>query len=1011
MVEGHCCRMDATFQTHQHVKGNDGMVSLDKIATVPAVFDCGKPELLGSVTHSQETDGSITTQIRTSARVSKKMRLDPVCLSSAGVDKKEKLKDDERPDAPAAKEKPEGKEKSEPKEKADPKERPDQRERAEPREKAENKPKRLTQLWSTEEKNTFFEALNEFGKDFDAIENHFATKARKKGVPESMAKTRLQIRLFYLRTWHKISKYLKFPENTDMKKVTQELYGLINYGELRKKMGFVNEKICSKLNELVYRGTVNLRFKGKIIRIKTPMCRTMRKINRLDEDEEVVRLPTRVCLELRPRTNQAWQRVQSVAQNPRVRTKLPLQRRLSSLLSFLDHRWQHNCARHIETLRSAIEAADPSHRPAPGPAETERPRLTVGPRRDASISVSAVNLTEYLSSLSVCLNTYHERFGMQLLEDPTFGKGSGRSAAYKKAAKRSKSDPAVAAADRRQGAEAACPPAAARHKEPETECRSAVAVVDSDSNACDSDPRLGAASDVAVGSILALNVESDAARADVEGRPRGEAEEKPAVPSPDPTATVQADEETIARIRRGWNVKTAKTTTIGDLYLMFGVNGTLHLDYWWEDVSPDASRPPNARELTNDIADQEGKEAVQKPTPNPLAETLQKLIAIANLEILKKTKVICPCGHVCGGVVNRNNRVIQRIRPCLEAADRGALDAGRAGAAGVVRKPGPIQARGVVAPVPLSDGVFRRPLLAPSQYKPGTAEAFKAQLEKFRPRFCNRRGRAVRQKSVVVQRQLPLLPKAPNGHAMVTLKVIPQTGEFMPISNPGLAANPPGVIFSSGMPKVLSQSTPRSRHILPAAPVTAVSVTPATSSLTTAPVTSASLKVGQGVQLSRSFGVDLRPSVAAAPSISNLLDLPLSGAGAKVHPSDNPAADKMVDAGHVTSPSFVFLPSEGVLETSTPPPSPSRIFKDDTNNQWLTSEVVDYSLSSLLGHLESPAKPSTLAAGAGNADDTRFSSDVEAQLQCLMSENSVDYTAKFADLAAQIASASDAGKK
>lgn len=61
-------------------------------------------------------------------------------------------------------------------------------------------------------------------------------------------------------------------------------------------------------------------------------------------------------------------------------------------------------------------------------------------------------------------------------------------------------------------------------------------------------------------------------------------------------------------------------------------------------------------------------------------------------------------------------------------------------------------------------------------------------LQKFRPRYCNRRGRSVRSKNVVVQRMLPLLPKAPNGHAMVTLKVIPQTsqlsGEFMPITSP-----------------------------------------------------------------------------------------------------------------------------------------------------------------------------------------------------------------------------------
>ena len=49
----------------------------------------------------------------------------------------------------------------------------------------------------------------QFGKDFDAIQNVFAQKHKKKGGPESLIKTKDQIRHFYYRNWHKISKYLK----------------------------------------------------------------------------------------------------------------------------------------------------------------------------------------------------------------------------------------------------------------------------------------------------------------------------------------------------------------------------------------------------------------------------------------------------------------------------------------------------------------------------------------------------------------------------------------------------------------------------------------------------------------------------------------------------------------------------------------------------------------------------------------------------------------------------------
>lgn len=67
----------------------------------------------------------------------------------------------------------------------------------------------------------------------------------------------------------------------DIKKIAQELYALINYGELRKKIGSVSEKNCMKLNELIYTGSLAVRRRGKTIRIRTPMCRALRKLNRL----------------------------------------------------------------------------------------------------------------------------------------------------------------------------------------------------------------------------------------------------------------------------------------------------------------------------------------------------------------------------------------------------------------------------------------------------------------------------------------------------------------------------------------------------------------------------------------------------------------------------------------------------------------------------------------------------------------------------------------------------------
>lgn len=48
------------------------------------------------------------------------------------------------------------------------------------------------------------------GKDFEAIQNNIALKYKKKGKPASMVKNKEQVRHFYYRTWHKISKYIDF---------------------------------------------------------------------------------------------------------------------------------------------------------------------------------------------------------------------------------------------------------------------------------------------------------------------------------------------------------------------------------------------------------------------------------------------------------------------------------------------------------------------------------------------------------------------------------------------------------------------------------------------------------------------------------------------------------------------------------------------------------------------------------------------------------------------------------
>ena len=68
-----------------------------------------------------------------------------------------------------------------------------------------------------------------------------------------------------------------------MKKATQELYGLINYGELRKKIGgTLDERKGLKLQELIRKGSTSVRIKGKSVRVRTPICRALKRLNQIE---------------------------------------------------------------------------------------------------------------------------------------------------------------------------------------------------------------------------------------------------------------------------------------------------------------------------------------------------------------------------------------------------------------------------------------------------------------------------------------------------------------------------------------------------------------------------------------------------------------------------------------------------------------------------------------------------------------------------------------------------------
>lgn len=64
-------------------------------------------------------------------------------------------------------------------------------------------------------------------------------------------------------------------------------------------------------------------------------------------------IPKEIDVELLPQTNADWMRVHSLAQNPRLRTKLSMQHRLTTLISYLERRWSlSRVAKNASNLQS-----------------------------------------------------------------------------------------------------------------------------------------------------------------------------------------------------------------------------------------------------------------------------------------------------------------------------------------------------------------------------------------------------------------------------------------------------------------------------------------------------------------------------------------------------------------------------------------------------------------------------------------------------------------------------------
>uniref|UniRef100_A0A8C1DNP6 Protein cramped-like n=1 Tax=Cyprinus carpio carpio TaxID=630221 RepID=A0A8C1DNP6_CYPCA len=960
--------------------------------------------------------------------------------------------------------------------------------------------RRQWESWSTEDKNSFFEGLYEHGKDFEAIQNNIALKYKKKGKPASMVKNKEQVRHFYYRTWHKISKHIDFNNvySRVLKKSSQELYGLICYAELRKKVGGC--KYIRRLVVLIKGGhfkATTVRSKGRNLRIKAPMCRALKKLCDPDgvsdeEDQKPVRLPLKVAVELQPRSNHSWARVQSLAHNPRLRMVVELHRKVSTLIEFLKQKWAVQDERIRKSLaeREALDGLAQS---------SESEDLLLFPAENSTVT-TLPGVARVVHSKASCTVHWQEsgrgRTGIRDLPtahilgiQPARGK-SGKSGPVGGDLKKSDGHPVDGpdSGTSAPGLETSVNPNLSIMSPvsptlvpslpigPEgnpvgTLEQEAVRQTQTDVSGCDKET-------VTQGDPAPIE-----GRTEEPGTPGGVASEK-APPQSEPQGRgeeVSGTGRSPQQIQNeGWSSQGSENVTLAEVYLMLGKPGKLQLEYEWQ-PKPQPSALPTTQSVLRCLLRLVSSEVNPKPV-SLFYLSLSDLTLTSTIPRGQEESSVTPPGRAPAGMTRSpswgRQQHAARSKILLNNA---VITGGRNLPRSLLASGG--DSEGFAVPTTLPPNSSRQlRMFSPNK----EAElAFRQQLDSISSDIFSKqrkigRGRPLRKPLVVQRTLLPRTTGDTSPHvcsfSILSNSSATGTGSFRPIqtrlapsnrqlsskassttaSAIDLAAKSAGIIPGSPCREVEAPSVDKaiveSEEAMDSAPAAPelepdlLDQEPSEVRTNSLPRSSFTFRctIHILVRLSSFYSLYLQESMQngvsppspgggdsllAPPSVASLLDISLPGPPEESLPSGEPQtqiSDSIIELAinsHYGDGSLLSPPKlNGSDRSKLLPSSCDSWMPSPTHDpQWYPSDSTDSSLGCLLSSLASPDKtrrtalphssntallgPSLLDSNSHDCFQSRGLPDVaevDTQLACMMSESSVDYIARFNDLAQEL---------
>uniref|UniRef100_A0A3P8W890 Protein cramped-like n=1 Tax=Cynoglossus semilaevis TaxID=244447 RepID=A0A3P8W890_CYNSE len=975
--------------------------------------------------------------------------------------------------------------------------------------------RRQWESWSAEDKNSFFEGLYEHGKDFEAIQNNIAMKYKKRGKPANMVKNKEQVRHFYYRTWHKISKHIDFANvySRVLKKSSQELYGLICYAELRKKIGgLMDDKNVAKLNELIQQGATTVRSKGRNLRIKAPMCRALKKLCDPDgvsdeEDQKPVRLPLKVAVELQPRSNHSWIRVQSLAHNPRLRMVVELHRKVSSLIDYLKQKWAYQDQR----IREALEGSQFS---TTSPSKSQPDELFLFPA-ESSVLTMLPGVARVVHSKASCTVHWLESgktrpnakelpaaqiLGIHTGAQARSGTKSGRGGSTTPAGCSGGTGASVTVlGEVRQSEHLILETSPESSVKSEEKRLLSVPVAPSSVHALaprEEGPGLGLSDEgdtcIHAEPSLGLSGVKSTERlcSSVENTSVEECkQEQNAVPSPDtnqtppskPLMTLSEDgvlqssmsltkERTVEHIREeGWSAREGENVTLAELYLMSGKPEKLQLEYEWQPVAAPSNH-------------QENGQASAEAKPHRTHPVLRCLLKLVTTEVNPKPLL---CSTATSPLKNNQEEQNMAVTPPGKGLIPGVRSPSFGRQQASVRGPNYLSfsggrnlPRSLLGSAVASDtegGVFAVPTTLPPNslrhnrmFSPNKdaelalrqqLDSISMQSDLFRQR--KPRNRQLR-KPLVVQViegwsrsvcNLLVLSKYMFLYLFIfTSLLCPHPPTCYGVCAIDLAAKSAGIIPGSPCPS-LDPSTTENSDPLNTSPSPDVEPDSTLLQQNVPQVRNADivefLTMYHSNKVCYLFSLQngLPPpspgasgggdSLLSPPSVASLLDIslpgppeePLTPGEPQTHISDS-IIELAINSAHygeeaALSPAKLSNNDSTKLLASSPSVSPSRgwIPSPSHDPQWYPSDSSDSTLGCLLSSMVSPDKgrrtsltpsgpssgtallgPSLLDCNSHDSFQSRGLPDVmDSQLACMMSESSVDYIARFNDLAQELA--------